>query len=77
MITAMRLRDGVAITLFKTESAEYEEFERCGWDGALLAVTEVGHFENCLAIDANGNCTAAGARYPGQNRPIRWPARDE
>jgi len=23
---------------------------------------EIGHFENCLAIDANGNCTSAGAQ---------------
>jgi hypothetical protein len=23
-------------------------------------VREIGHFENCLAIDANGNCTSAG-----------------
>ena len=23
---------------------------------------EIGHFENCLAIDANGNCTAPGAQ---------------
>jgi hypothetical protein len=25
---------------------------------------EVGHFENCLAIDANGNCTSQGAQDP-------------
>jgi hypothetical protein len=25
---------------------------------------EVGHFENCLAIDANGNCTSTGAQDP-------------
>ena len=25
---------------------------------------EIGHFENCLAIDANGNCTSAGAQDP-------------
>jgi len=25
---------------------------------------EVGHFENCLAIDANGNCTSPGAQDP-------------
>ncbi len=25
---------------------------------------EIGHFENCLAIDANGNCTSPGAQDP-------------
>ena len=25
---------------------------------------EIGHFENCLAIDADGNCTSAGAQDP-------------
>jgi len=25
---------------------------------------EIGHFENCLAIDVNGNCTSAGAQDP-------------
>jgi hypothetical protein len=25
---------------------------------------EIGHFENCLAIDASGNCTSAGAQDP-------------
>jgi len=25
---------------------------------------EVGHFENCVAIDANGNCTSPGAQDP-------------
>jgi hypothetical protein len=25
---------------------------------------EIGHFENCLALDANGNCTSAGAKDP-------------
>ncbi len=25
---------------------------------------EIAHFENCLAIDANGNCTSAGAQDP-------------
>jgi hypothetical protein len=25
---------------------------------------EIGHFENCLAIDTNGNCTSAGAQDP-------------
>ena len=26
---------------------------------------EIGHFENCLAIDAEGNCTKAGGQDPG------------
>ena len=31
---------------------------------------EIGHFENCLAIDANGNCTSPGAQdgNPGLGR---------
>ena len=29
---------------------------------------EIGHFENCLAIDANGNCTSAGRPGPEPGR---------
>jgi hypothetical protein len=33
---------------------------------------EIGHFENCLAINAEGNCTKAGGQDPKAARTRNW-----